>query len=431
MSQIFVLADLQNAYVSMERVFRPQLEGVPTIILGSNDGCAIARSEEAKALGVAMGQPYFQLRDLERKAGLVALSSNFALYGDMSQRVVSLLSEYAPKTEIYSIDEVFQTWDELPIPNRTAHAQQIRQRVKQWLGLPIRLSIAQTKTIAKLGQVALKKRLHPDAVDGVFDFLPLPLSELEAIMAQIPVGDVWGIGRQLAPKLQAIDIQTALDLRLADARKMQRIFGVVMARTVRELQGESCIELENAPQPKQQIMCSRSFGQPVFELTELTAAVAHYAGRVAEKLRKQKASAGNVMVFIRTSPFRKNEPQYSNHVVVPLPANCSDTLVITQACIAGLQQIFRSGFAYAKAGVMLMDISTAGAGQGDLFAPDPTETARRTKLMNTMDLINRTMGRGTIRLASEVRTAGWNMRQTRRSPAYTTRWTELLVVKAK
>lgn len=431
MTRIFVLADLQNAYVSMERVFRPSLEGVPTVVLSNNDGCAVARSEEAKSLGVQMGQPYFQLRDLERQAGLVALSSNFPLYGDMSQRVVSLLSDYAPDTEQYSIDEVFQEWTPLPLPDRTAYAQQIRQKVRKWLGLPIRLSIAQTKTIAKLGQVVLKKRLHPAAIDGVFDFLPLPVSELEAVMAQIPVGDVWGVGRKLAPKLQGLGIQTALDLRLADAGQLQRTFSVVMARTVRELQGEVCIDLEDAPPPKQQIMCSRSFGQPVYELNDLASAVTHYAGRVAEKLRRQRAIAGQVMVFIRTSPFRRKEPQYSNSIVVPLPANCSDTLAITHASLAGLQQLYRSGFAYAKAGVMLMDISQAGIGQGDLFAPDPIETARRAKLMQTMDLINRQMGRGTIRIASEARSNGWGMRQTRRSPAYTTRWSELMIVKAE
>lgn len=278
--------------------------------------------------------------------------------------------------------------------------------------------------------MVLKKRLHPAAIDGVFDFLPLPVSELEAVMAQIPVGDVWGIGRKLAPKLQGLGIQTALDLRLADAGQLQRTFSVVMARTVRELQGEVCIDLEDAPPPKQQIMCSRSFGQPVYELNDLASAVTHYAGRVAEKLRRQRAIAGQVIVFIRTSPFRRKEPQYSNSIVVPLPANCSDTLAITHASLAGLQQLYRSGFAYAKAGVMLMDISQAGLGQGDLFAPDPIETARRAKLMQTMDLINRQMGRGTIRIASEARSNGWGMRQTRRSPAYTTRWSELMIAKA-
>ena len=291
MNRVFILADLQNAYVSMERVFRPDLEKRPVVVLSNNDGCAIARSEEAKLLGIRMGQPHYQWRVLEKKYGIAVFSANFSLYGDMSDRFIKVLRDFSPDTEPYSIDEVFQEWTPLKRIDYQEYALIVRQRILQWLGLPARVSIASTKTLAKLGQIVLKEKLHPKAQNGVFNFLALSTAELEKLLSYIPIHDVWGVGRQLTPQLEHIGIHTALDLRNSSVHEIKKRFSVVLAKTVEELQGTPCIELETLPEDKQQICCSRSFGQPLFTLEEIASALAHHVALATEKLRKQDSIA--------------------------------------------------------------------------------------------------------------------------------------------
>jgi len=304
--RIFVLVDGNNFYVSCERVFNPRLEGQPVVVLSNNDGCAIARSQEAKALGIAMGQPWFQIRHMERKYGLTAFSSNYALYADMSNRMMGILSQFAPAQEVYSIDECFLDLTGLNV-DLTAHGHALRDRVKQWIGIPTCVGIGHSKTQAKLANHIAKKR--PEW-NGVCDLSSLPESTVNELMASIDVGEVWGVGQKLTERLNALGIQTVLDLKRADPKVIQRRFSVVLERTVWELRGIACLRLEDISPPRQQIISSRSFGRPVTELNELKEAVTAYMSRAAEKLRRQGSIAQALHVHIRTSPFREDRPYY-------------------------------------------------------------------------------------------------------------------------
>lgn len=416
----FALIDGNNFYVSCERVFNPKLESRPVVVLSNNDGCVVARSNEVKALGVKMGEPWFKLKDLARRHRIIAQSSNYTLYADMSNRMMAVLGTYSPHQEIYSIDECFLGLDGLEHLDLMAWGQRMRQQVKQWLGLPVCVGIGATKTLAKLANHCAKKNLVGD--DGVCDFGRLSETELDSLFARIPVSEIWGVGRKLTEKLAARNITTVRDLSDADARTLREAFSVMLERTVMELRGVSCMELEELAPAKQQIVSSRAFGAYVTTLTELEEAVSLYMARAAEKLRHQHSVAGAVQVFIRTNPFKDEHPQYQAGVTVPLPSPTSDTRRLTHAAHIGLKHLFKPGYAYQKAGVMLLELRDARYEQGMLF---DDATPDRPRLMEVIDRANDRWGRGTLRFASEGVEKAWHMKRGNLSPAWTTNWQEL------
>lgn len=425
MMRTIALVDVNNFYVSSERVFNPKLEGKPIVVLSNNDGCVVARSAEVKALNIPMGEPWFKLKDIAKQHGIIAYSSNYALYADMSNRVMTVLREFSPTQEIYSIDESFLDLtghqDDLEVTG-----QLMRQRIKQWVGVPVCVGIASTKTLAKLSNHVAKKQPQ---YEGVCNFNSMKPTKIDAILDSIEVGEVWGIGRKLNVHLQAGGIHTVKQLRDFDVTRLRNRFGVVMERTVRELRGESCIEMTDIAPPKQQIISSRSFGRYVTSLPELEEAVSSYVSRAAEKLRKQHSVASSLYVYIRTNPHKDGEPQYCPGLTIGLPQASCDTMRLIAAALDGLRQIYREGYRYNKAGVALSNISPAGIVQGELFTPDlPKDSSAAAKLMGTLDQINLKMGRGTMKFASEGIKQRWQMNRGNVSPAYTSRWSELPMV---
>jgi DNA polymerase V len=422
---VFALVDCNNFYASCEKLFDPKLAGKPVVVLSNNDGCVVARSAEVKALGIPMGVPWFKIQKEAKQYGIVAFSSNYALYADMSNRVVEVLGQFSPNLEVYSIDESFL---DLSGFNRdlVEYGQEIRQRIQQWLGLAVCVGIAPSKTLAKLANHCAKKSLAGSG--GVCDFTTMTESQLTKLFAGIDVGEVWGVGRKIEARLADMGITTVLQLREADPDFIRTRFSVVLARTVRELRGVSCLDLEEVLPDKQQIMCSRSFGQYVYDLDELEEAVASYVARAAEKLRKQASLAGALMVFIRTNPFNPKEPQYQRSMTIPLPGATADTRVLVNWALKVLRRIYRLGFAYQKAGVMLSELRPKAMAQASLFV-DP-ETDRGQLLMATLDVINQRWGRGTLRSAAEGMEKPWQMKQQRLSPSYTTDWEGLPMVVA-
>lgn len=437
---MFALIDGNNFYVSCERVFRPCLNGHPVVVLSNNDGCAIARSDEAKALGVKMGHPYFKIQREFPNAGVIALSANFPLYGDMSHRMMSLAAPMGVSQEIYSIDESFVSLQGVKGDLRR-RGFMIRERIQRCLGLPVGIGIAPTKTLAKLANHVAKSAVrkpgsYPAALGFVCDFSVLPTSELEAILAATPVGEVWGIGRRIAAALEAAGIMTALDVVRIPPAMAKKRWSVVFERTVRELQGVSCISLEDSPIRKQQIACTRSFGHPVTACRDLEQAVSEFASRAAEKLRGQGSVTQTLSVFIQTSPFRIDEPQYSQSVSVQLPRPSDNTLELVSAALKGLRSLYRQGYNFAKAGVILLDLASAAVVQQelDLFGADePPCRPAQGALIATLDAINDKFGKGTLKLASAGapnRPRVWEMRQGLRTPGYTTEWADMPIARA-
>ena len=420
---IFALVDVNNFYVSCERVFQPQLEHVPMVVLSNNDGCAVARSAEVKALGVKMGTPWFKMKALAKEHGILALSSNYTLYGDMSNRATAVLRDFSPDIEVYSVDESFLRVEAVAhlYGGVTAMGQQIRQRVKQWTGLPVCVGCGPTKTLAKIANHLAKK--NPE-FEGVCDLHAIPRPERLQWMSQLEVGEVWGVGKRIAKRLNAMGVETVLDLRNISIKEIRAQFGVVMERTCNELRGISCLELEDVAPAKQQIMSSRSFGSPVTTLAELREAVASYVSRAAEKLRAQQSVSAAVHVFIQTNRFKESDLQYSDGLLVPLPDPTDDTRLLASAATLGLSLIFKPGYQYKKAGIMLTLISDKAKRQQTLF-DDPLQRAQSASLMAAMDAINAQFGRGTVTTGANGTEKRWAMRSENRSPRFTTRWDEL------
>lgn len=418
---LFALVDCNNFYASCEKLFAPKLAGRPVVVLSNNDGCVVARSAEAKALGIGMGVPWFKIAANAESQGVVALSSNYALYADMSNRVVEVLSAFTPDLEVYSIDESFLDLSGFRHLDLLAYAQQIRQRVGRWIGLPVCVGIGPTKTLAKLANHFAKKG---PAFGGVCDLALLDEATRSRLFSETPIDEVWGVGRRIASRLSEMGIETVEALRRSDPDWIREQFSVVLSRTVRELNGVSCLSLETVTPPKQQIMASRSFGNLVFDIEDLREALAHHVSRAAEKLRSQGDEAGALTVMIRTNPFKPTEPQYQRTVTLPLATPTSDTLHLIVVAHKILDDLFRPGFAYHKAGVMLSELRPATARQADLFGVAARD-ARRQATMQVMDEINRKWGRGTVRTSAAGHRAGWQMRRERLSPAYTTSWTDL------
>ena len=417
---MFALIDGNNFYVSCERVFDPRLIGKPVVVLSGNDGCAVSRSEEVKALGVKMGTPWFQLRELARRHGIVARSSNFALYADLSNRMMKVLGDFSPDQEIYSIDECFLGLSGF-LQDLTQTGATMRARVRRCIGIPVCVGFAETKTLAKLANHCAKKRLLDDS--GVCDLTRLTVSERSKLFERIAIGEVWGIGRRLSCQIQDRGIATVEALRCADAALMRRQFSVVVERIVHELNGISCLSLQDVAPPRQQIISSRTFSAPVLDREILSEAVASFVARAAEKLRAQNSVAGMVQVYIRTNPHREDLPQYQGNLSVPLSEASDDTLRLTKAALWALKRIYRPGFAYQKAGIGLLGLSDAAHRQASLFS-----TVRdNTRLMSVMDTINATFGRDTVRLAVTGVQNTWATKREKASPNYTCRWEELPV----
>ena len=440
---MFALVDVNNMYVSCERVFKPSLIGRPVVVLSNNDGACIARSNEAKDLGVKMAQPWFQVRHLEREAGLIALSANFELYGDMSSRMMTMVAQFAPRQEVYSIDESFLDFEGVS-EDLVEIGRDMRAKVLQWTGLPTSVGFGPTKTLAKLANhVAKMAERKPGTYDARFAQVchlgEVSAQTLREVFRATEVGSVWGVGRRMTARLNEGGIRTVLDLVNADVVALRKQFSVVLEKTVLELRGTPCMDVDHEPAPQQQMMCSRSFGSPVTELPGLVEVVSQFASRVSEKARQQGAAAGAVHVFFSTSPYRKNDRQHSPSVTLPLVRPSTDTRMVVATAVRAVHAMYRPGFNYAKAGVMLLGLRPQGQQQGELdlsgagdeaAAPRAAESPR---LMDAVDTLNRRFGRDAVTVASaqhQARNGQHAGRQQRRSPRYTTRLEEIVTARA-
>ena len=413
---VFGLIDCNSFYASCERVFRPDLAKVPVVVLSNNDGCVIARSYDAKPF-VKMGEPYFQIKDKLRRHGIVAFSSNYALYGDMSQRVMSVIESMVPAVEVYSIDESFADLRGVPCPENLG--REIRTRVLRCTGIPVGVGIAHTKTLAKLANHTAK-RLQAQT-GGVVDICDT--FKRDWVLRNTDVSEVWGVGRRMKAHLDAMGIKTAMDLAKANPWTLRKKFSVVIEKTARELAGTSCLELDEPDPPKQEICCSRAFGQRMTELPAIKEAVATYMMRASEKLRAQHSLCKKIRVSIRTGMFNPTEAQYANGVVVDLPYPTDDVRLLTWTATEAVERVFRPGYRYSKAEVMLLNLCQPGEYTDDLFASNqPTAS---TKVMSVLDEINNRWGRGTLRVASVPTNPEWAMQRSLMSQSYTTKLDQL------
>lgn len=412
---MFALVDCNNFYASCERLFRPDLIGRPIVVLSNNDGNIVARSREAKALGIPMGAPFFKVRPLITSHRVVVFSSNYTFYGDISQRVMEVLSAFAPRIEIYSIDEAFLDLTGFSPEQLSREMEFLKERVERWTGIAVSIGVARTKTLAKVANEIAKKR---NGLRVLAD-----RADENATLAALPVGDVWGIGPRLAPQLCSLGVTTAGALADSDPTWVRKTFNVVVERTARELAGMSCLSLEDAPPPRKSLMVSRSFGTKLTALRDVEEAVAAHAARAAEKLRAMELETSHVAVFIMTNPFSVTDPQWSGQGGTALPIGSADMIELTETALHVLRRIWRHGYAYQKAGILLTNLTPAGAGQPSLFSA--ALGPERKKLMAAIDAINADYGRDTIRLAATGMRRAWTMRASRRSPRYTTCWSEL------
>lgn len=421
---MFALCDVNSFYASCETVFRPDLKGRPVVVLSNNDGCVIARSAEAKPF-VKMGEPYFKQKDQFRRQGVICFSSNYELYADMSNRVMTTLEELSPRCEIYSIDEAF--CDLSGVRNcrdLTDFGREIRETVLRRTHLTVGVGIAQTKTLAKLANHAAKQWQRQTG--GVVD-----LSNIEKqrkLMGALPIDEVWGIGRRISKKLEAMGIKTVLQLADTDIRFIRKHFNVVLERTVRELRGEPCLGLEEFAPVKQEIVCSRSFGGRITEYHEMRQAICTYASRAAEKLRGEHQYCRFISAFVKTSPFALNEPYYGNSASVKLLTPTQDSRDIIATATRCLDAIWKDGHRYQKAGVMLGDFYSQGVAQLNLF-DDNAPRQNSEKLMEVLDHLNAKNGRGALYFAGQGIQAAWQMKREMLSPRYTTRYSDLLRVR--
>ena len=414
----FALVDCESFYASCERVFRPDLKNVPIVVLSNNDGCVIARSTEAKKMGIAMGVPWFKVRELFLKQNGKVFSSNFTFYGDMSARVMNILEGFVPRVEIYSIDEAFLDLDSLKENyNLYDFGCHIRSIVRQWTGIPVRIGIAPNKTLSKIAINEIKRTNQPTSV--------MYLStekQIEEALKHTPVHKVWGVGRRLTNHLNNAGILTALDLANVNPRNIRKQFSVVLERTVRELKGERCLDLDDDISSKKQIVVSRSFGERVSDLKTLKPIVSNFAVRAAEKLRHERRKCSQISVFVRTSPFNQHKPQHSGIKTIELFSPTNDTRDILAATKKGLLPIFKSGYDYAKAGIILNRFSDETVKQQLLFK-DPDSPKENTEFMRYIDQMNTYETQ--VYFASQ-NTKKWSpMKQNMTSPKYTTNWYQL------
>ncbi|WP_099868057.1 Y-family DNA polymerase [Pararhizobium haloflavum] len=415
MSRALALVDGNSFYCSCERVFDPKIATRPVIVLSNNDGCAVARTAEAKALGIGMGEPYFKIRELCEQNKVAVFSSNYTLYGDMSARLNAIYREWAPEVEIYSIDESFLDFTTIPERDRLAYGRDLRATVRQWTGIPTCVGIGPTKTLAKLANHIAKKN---DDLGGVCDLTDPAVRD--RWLPKIEVGEVWGIGGASERKLLQLGIETVGDLRDMPARSARQLMTVVGEKTVLELRGISCMELEELPPQRKGCAVTRSFGKPVKTLDAMLEAVSAYATRAGEKLRRHGLETSHMVVFMHTSRFNQRDPSHSASKTIHLAESSADTLDLIDAAKRGARAVFREGFAYAKAGIIMDDLIVAGSGSRPLF--DAHDREKSAALMTALDAINGKYGRGAlVPAAAGIKRREWQTKFDRRSPRYTTR----------
>lgn len=416
---VLALVDCNNFYASCERLFQPRLKGQPVVVLSNNDGCVIARSNEAKALGVGMGDPWHLNKQKFEKHGVIVRSSNYTLYGDISGRVVSVLREFSPQLEVYSIDEAFLSFD--GFADLAGHARALRSRVLQWTGIPVSVGIAPTKMLAKAANRVAKKAADCDGVHAL-------LSEAEQTRALegFALTDLWGIAERLAARLGEIGIRTPLQLRDADPSLVRERMGVVIERMVLELRGVPTQSLTLTTPANKTILASRSFGRAVVERQELEESICTHVARAAEKLRRQNLVAGAVMVFVTTNKFKTEDRQYAASRTVELSVASADTMTLSNAALTAAARLWRPGYRYKKAGITLLALGQSHNVQSDLWCQ--ADTPKSKALMRVLDAINAEHGRDTLKLAASGIERGWGLRSGQRSPHYTTDWDDLLKV---
>lgn len=416
MKRIFALVDCNNFYASCERVFEPRLVSRPIIVLSNNDGCVVARSAESKALGIAMGVPFFQVRDIVKKHSIVVRSSNYALYGDMSERVMNILSASAPGHEVYSIDEIFLDLDGLGVSDLGKWCRELRQRVRQWTGIPVSIGVGETKTLSK---IANKLAKATDDDNGAFILTP---DVTMNCLRKTQIGDVWGIGRRWSKMLDSRGIQTALDFRNAQDGWIRQRMGVVGLRTAHELRGISCHDLETVTPDKQTTCCSRTFARASSDKDQVKAAVLSYAERAIEKVRHADQVCRVVQIFIRTDRHDSNTNPYSISGLETLMTPTADSRMVVAAALRIFERIWKEGVPFRKAGVLLMELVTKEDVIPSLF---DDRMKGSEPLMAAIDKMNTRFGRGSIGLGLSPKSAKWRMRQEYLSPRYTTRWRDI------
>ena len=415
------LVDCNNFYASCERAFNPALRGKPIVVLSNNDGCVIARSNEAKALGIPMGAPAFEIEELIEKNGVVVFSSNYTLYGDMSHRVMTMLQTFSQEVELYSIDEAFLSFDGYNLFNLEDYGREIVSKVTKGTGIPVSMGIATSKTLAKVANKMVKKQKE---LKGVY-VIDSEDKRIEALR-NFAIGDVWGIGRQYTELLLKRGVKTAWDFTQMSKEWIQKEMTVVGRRTYDELRGEARINFELIPPAKQVICNSRSFGNMLTEYAPIEEAVSNYAARCGEKLRKQNCCAGVLMVFIHTNSFRPDLKQYSRNIVIKLPVPTNSSMELVKFAARGLKAIFKEGFHYKKAGVIVSDIVPAGSIQGNMFYE--LDSLKQGKIMAAMDKLNGAMGKNKVIVGRQGFERKWKLRQEKLSPFYSTRLSDIITV---
>lgn len=420
---MFALIDCNNFYASCERLFRPDLANRPIVVLSNNDGCVIARSQEAKALGIAMGEPFFKIRAVCKSEQVAVFSSNFKLYGDISRRIMAFIEEQWPNAEVYSIDEAFLNLQGLSLESALSFAEDLAKRIRQAIGIPVSIGIGPSKTLAKTANYLAKKHQQR----AVFALLP----ENKAWLTRTPVEEIWGIGRDWGKKLRHAGIADAYALAQTDTAFLRKRFNVIMLRTALELRGIVCRGLEDN-QPRQSIISSKSFGKAQTEQNYLEQAISNHARRAWEKLRQQGSCVRLISVYARTNRFREDLPQYRNQITVQLSNPSDDLRRITEAAKQGLQKIFKPGFYYTKVGIRLLDLCPQDAITKDLFeSPSQEACQKKDALMQAIERVQERYGRGSLRLAAEGYVQPWAMKSEQKSPNYTTSWQELPIVHIK
>lgn len=420
MSKVFSLVDCNNFYASCERIFAPALEGKPVVVLSNNDGCVIARSEEAKQLGIKMGEPVFKIPGIIEKNNVHVFSTNYALYGDISQRVMNILAELVPEIEVYSIDEAFLDLSHIPQSELIEFGIRIKNTIKKWTGIPVSIGIAPTKILAKIANFIAKTEKH---YNGILCFSKD--QEIANYLREIPIGEIWGVGEKYAQFFQRGKIFTAYDLKQADENRIKEHLGVIGQRLVLELRGKVCYPIDKNPDTKKEICTSRSFGQPITTYEELEQATMSYVSKVGQKLRKQKSLANSILIFIMTNKFATG-PQYVNYKIIQLPAPTNQTAELIHYAVIALKKLYKKGYAYKKSGVIVSDIVPENGEQTSLW--DEVNREKNKKLLKVIDNINSKAGLEQVKFAVQGTEKSWNMRQHNLSPHYTTKWNDILIV---
>ena len=419
--QSIALIDCNSFYASCERIFNPKLLGKPIVVLSNNDGCIITRSAEAKALGIKMGEPYFKAKKIIEKNNVKVFSSNYSLYGDISQRVMEILLGFSPEVEIYSIDEAFLNFKGFKNHELLTYCKHIRQTIKKWVGIPVSIGVGSTKTLSKIANHLAKKEADYEGI-----CILKGDEKIEEALNRIEIGDVWGIGRRLSKFLRNYEVRTAKQFAFLDRRWIRKNMGVVGEKIQLELRGVSCLDLELLPSPKKSCCVSRSFSRPIEKIEELQESIANYGSRVAEKIREEGLIAQSMSIFVLTNHFNKKEKQYSSSIKLQLDYPTSDSKLIVKRAVEGIKRIYKEGYRYKKAGIILYELHSSSSVRGLLDYDKP----RTDSLMRSLDEINYRYGSATLRLAAEGIRRSWHMRREKVSPCYTTSFDQLMIVKS-